>query len=76
MISSKLFSYDKKHKSFAAEASDLPVNVLDGFKIMSVKTGVSMQFNLSHTEIDEDHDVRWWEFTSRTLGLKCIIFND
>jgi hypothetical protein len=91
---SKQFRYEACTTTFYAEASDLGRNPFDriysdacdeGFSIESAKTGKVGVFYLSHTKIDRDNDIVYWELkpTAETIqriprlhGIKVIVFND
>ena len=87
-ISTDMFHYHKKHKSFTAELSDLRDfrvgRVYDdacdeGFTMVSQWTGQEVVFALERRKTDREGDVQFWEYISVTpkfRGFTVTIFND
>ena len=79
-ISSQLFSYDAKTRTFTADISELEavhgqVGVI--FGIRSEKTGAVVEFEYIGAERDPEGDIQFWEYTSGYYGhLRVIIYND
>jgi hypothetical protein len=85
-ISSQLFSYDSKTRTFTADISELeavhgPTVVVWKFGIRSEKTGAVVQFSEIVTTRDREGEVQSWIYTSEYLPsiggtLSAVIFND
>jgi len=83
-ISSQLFNYDAKTRTFTADISELEgvhgkVGVI--FDMRSARTGACVEFEYISTEYNEDEDeVQYWIYTSEYLPsidghLRAVIFN-
>ena len=91
-ISSSHFSFNKKHKAFTIEASDLKGFPFDGllyddaadggFVLVSEKTGRSQPYYLERNIYSKDYDLLAQEFLPAepilpgAEGTKVIVFND
>ena len=85
-ISSQLFSYDAKTRTFAADISELETVhgltvVVRKFGIRSEKTGAVVQFDYTNITLDREGEVQSWTYTSEYLPsiggtLSAVIFND
>lgn len=85
-LSTKLFDYNGKSKTFVAEASELPENFAPGnsysygkylpaITLISEKTGAPKVFFLKETDVNREGEIQGWNFYSAD-GLKALIIND
>jgi hypothetical protein len=89
-ISSKAFTFDKTAGRFTTEASDILNSHMSrlwddsfdfGFAIISAKTGVSVIFTYSDTEIDADGETVCWNYKGwdgdiKLAALTARVYND
>lgn len=86
VLSTKRFDWDKEHRTFVAELSDLrdlslgqiwPDSADQGFTLESAKTGKRLVVGLTHTEYN-DGDILWHIFKpiDHEYDFQIQIFND
>ena len=81
IVSSKLFTYEKKTKTFVTEESSLGDKfqpTIDGdiaFYIESAVTGKKLRFNYQHSDVS-DGEVTGWRYVSECGNFCALIIND
>lgn len=93
-VSSRQFSFNSTTKQLSAEISDLgpgaiirvwPDSCDVGVEVVSEKTGAHVKFFVSHTHVDPEGDVQYYDLkpTPESLrkvpavkGMSMILFND
>jgi hypothetical protein len=80
-FNTKQFTYHKETNSFVAEASDLGTFMVgQNFRLVSEKTGDTLDAQLLETKRDDDNDITHWEYELCNVdgytGIKVIVFND
>jgi hypothetical protein len=74
-ISSTAFGWHEKHGS--VWISDLPwMGPVSVFKVVSNRTGVTMEFSLDKVERDGEGEIQSWEYSSPNGQIRITIFND
>lgn len=88
-VNTSLFTWNPETRTFSAEASDLPNNLVRpmyddacdlGFELVSQRTGKRCAVHLEseHRSNDEDRELTHWTFKAdhHSLDLSVVIFND
>lgn len=82
VLSTELFSFDKKTFTFSAEASDLPGrNAPKHLLLQNPSSKKKVDFGSPSVKRDRDNDVQSWDYKSQDgdehlAKLKVVIFND
>lgn len=83
---SKQFGFNKVDNIFHAEVSELTEGgkvplwnrATRCLSITSHRTGVTESFRLKSVEVDDDNDIKWWEFApvNESNPITVRVFND